>query len=76
MEEQTNRRKPAKMERVTRARLTQGIGDMLDELVEAYQVDESELIRRLIVDAHKRRPALGGEVLMPVKSVARLSMTA
>lgn len=77
MVEEKKSRKPVIMEKWVRARITETHRTMLDELIEDYQVDESELIRRLITHIYKKRPTLGGEAIVPVgKSAARLSVTA
>ncbi len=63
-------RKTIKMDAWVKARLTQAMSEKLDELASDYGVDESELIRRLIVYAYKRRPILAAEAITPGKMVA------
>ncbi len=67
-------RKAVRMDTWVKARLTQAMREKLDELASDYGVDESELIRRLILYAHKRRPSLAAEVITPGKTVAQLSV--
>lgn len=69
-------RKAVKMDSWVKARLTQSMRDKLDELTSDYDVDESELLRRLIVYAHKRRPVLAAEAITPGKIAAQPSVTA
>lgn len=69
-------RKAIKMNSWVRARITPSLRSMLDELLVDYEADESEFIRRLIVYAHKKRPTLTAEVIVPGKIVAQLSKIA
>lgn len=65
--EEKKKRKQTTMEYDTKARLSPSQRAMLDELIEAYSIDESEIIRRMILYIHKRRPALNAETATPKK---------
>lgn len=66
--EEKKKRKQTIMTHYAKARLFQSQRDMLDELIEAYGIDESEIIRRMILYIHKRRPALSAETATPKRS--------
>lgn len=64
------KRVPNPMNQWVRARVTPELRATLEDLMDDYGVDESELIRRMIIYINKRRPALGGEVIVSGKANA------